>query len=117
MFALASPPFQHAFYPSSPSPLSPLHPNACQFGAHAGMPQRKAPNPTLTRKPGFFTSTRVQQRPSLSRRDPQKERERRRVEFLSKVKERGNEKRFEARNEQVGAFFVAIEHVKKTNAY
>ena len=101
MFALAHQPFQHAFHYPASSPLSPLNPNAGRVKVEPSMAHKGTSIPALKRKPGFFSSSRVQHTPALTRRDPQKIREKRRFEFLSKVKQEREERNFEARNDRV----------------
>ena len=72
------------------------------------MAHKGTSSPALKRKPGFFSSSRVQQMPALTRRDPQKIREKRRFEFLNKVKQEREERNFEARNEQVNTRSAAV---------
>ena len=118
MFALAQPPLQHAFHHPTSSPLSPLNSNASRFKVDPNMACKPTSSPTLSRKPSFFTSSRVQQTPALTRRDPQKVREKRRFEFLNKVKQKREEKNFENRFEQVNTracyFFVILPVIRRT---
>ena len=101
MFALSSQPSYHAFQLTPHMPLSPLNPSASAFNAQCNTPYKRTDATSSLKKPGLFKSSRVSQRPSLARHDPLKERAKRRSQFLSRIKEKGDEKRFEARNEQV----------------
>ena len=111
MFTLAlspspSPSFAHACFPPIPSPLGPLNPNVRRpqiaFPSNMSAKEgRRSSTFDLLKKPGAFESSRTHQRALLSRRDPQKERDRRRFQFLEKVKERREGRKNEERTEKL----------------